>query len=404
MPLYRYRAKNMSGKVSTGILDAASEMAVVYRLREKGRYPTSIEEKKKQTVRLSVGKLFERITQKDLAVFCRQFATALNAGIPILTGLDILRKQNGSPKMRAAVENLYREVQKGKSLSFIMRMHRKVFPQMLVNMIEAGELSGTLDKVMERMASHYEKEYRISQKVKNALVYPSLVAVVAIIVVVILVTVVLPTFVSMFEDTEMVLPLSTRILISISGILRGNILVLLIAAGGLHVLFRVCTKSGAGKRLLDTIRLKVPIMGSVNKKMAAARFARTLGAMVSSGISLLRGIEITMKVVDNTIIRDKLGSVEDHVKTGRGLFQPLKDADIFPPMLIQMVKIGEDTGTLDYMLAKTADVFDSEVENAVTRMTTLLEPAIIVAMAFVVGFIVISLVMPMFDMMTSVNF
>lgn len=404
MPVYQYRAKNRLGEEITGTYEAADRAAVVYMLREKSLYPVGIKEQKKRTNPLSLRRLFSRITHRDLAVFCRQFSTVVNAGVPILASLDILRKQTENARLRETLDILYEEVQKGKNLSGVMAMYRGVFPELLVNMVETGEISGTLDRVMDRMATHYEKEYKINQKVKNALVYPSLIAVVATLVVIFLVTVVLPTFASMFEQMGAVLPVSTRLLMGISYFIRDNWLLLLSLLAGLVLGIKVYARTEGGKGLFDGIKLRIPVIGNVNRKVATARFARTLGALMSSGISLLQGIEVTRKVVQNTVIKKGLEGVEEDVKRGRGLSEPLRNIEAFPPMLIHMVKIGEDTGTLDYILEKTADFFDDEVESAVTKMTTLLEPAIIVVMAVVVAFIVISIVIPMFDMMTQIKF
>lgn len=404
MPVYRYRAKKTDGRYITGVLDANSETEVVRMLKQKNQYTVSIKQCDGNGSSIWIKRNFGKVRQKDLAVFCRQFSTVINAGIPILTSLDILRKQTENPRMRQTVGELYEEVQKGNSLSSVMAVHGEVFPELLVNMIEAGEVSGTLDSVMERMADHYEKEYRISRKVKNALVYPSLIAVVSLFVIIMLVTVVLPTFISMFEDMGATLPLSTRLLVYFSSVITECWPMLLALTVVLCIVFKLHSKTENGRELMDTFKLKAPIVGRVNKKVVTARFARTLGALASSGISLLEGIEVAKKVVGNAVLRKDLIQVEEEVKRGRGLAEPLGNVKILHPMLVQMVKIGEESGTLDYILVKTADIFDDEVESAVTRMTTLLEPAIVVIMAVVVGFIVVSVVIPMFDMMTYLRF
>jgi type IV pilus assembly protein PilC len=404
MPIYRYTAINLSGQEIKGVYDAADRTAVVHMLREKNYFPVDIKENKKISDTVSLKRLFSRVTTKDLSVFCRQFSTVVNAGVPILASLDILRKQTENTRLRETLDILFEEVQKGKNLSQVMGLYKGIFPELLVNMVETGEISGTLDKVMERMAIHYEKEYKLSQKVKNALVYPSIVAIVATAVVTFLVTVVLPTFASMFQQVGAILPPSTRILMSISDLIRKYWLLLLVLLTGSALGVRIYASTEGGKQFFDELKLKMPVIGVVNKKVITARFARTLGALLTSGISVLQGIEITKKVVGNTVIQKSLSGVEEGIKKGKGLSEPLKSIEIFPPMLIHMAKIGEDTGTLDYMLAKTADFYDDEVENAVTRMTTLLEPAIIIGMAVVVGFIVVSIVLPMFELMTNIQF
>lgn len=404
MPTYQYVAKNWQGQEIKGTYDAPDMAAVIYMLKEKRYFPIDIKEKKNEFGTLSLSRLFSKINTKDLSVFCRQFSTMVSAGVPILASLDILRKQTENFRLREAINTVYEEVQKGKNLSQIMGLYKGVFPELLVNMVETGEISGTLDKVMDRMALHYEKEYKLSQKVKNALIYPSIVAAVAIVVVTFLVMVVLPTFASMFQQMGAVLPLSTRILMRTSGLIKNYWPLLFAFAICSALSVKIYVSSEGGREFLDDLKLKLPVIGQVNKKVITARFARTLSTLLTSGISVLQSVEITKKVVGNAVIQNLISQVEDGIKKGRGLSEPLESIEIFPPMLIHMAKIGEDTGTLDYMLAKTADFYDEEVENAITRMTTLLEPAIIIGMALVVGFIVVSIVLPMFDLMTNINF
>lgn len=404
MPVYHYRAKNLLGKYITGTCEAPEKTDVLRMLREKSYYPVLVKELRKRPSWFSLKRLFKRVSYKDLSVFCRQFSTMVNAGVPILACLDILRQQSENSRLRDTLNTLYGEVQKGKNLSLIMGMRKGIFPELLVNMVETGEISGTLDSIMDRMATHYEKEYRMSQKVRNALVYPSMIAVVAIFVVVFLVTVVLPTFAFMFQQMGAILPVSTRLLMLISCSIREYWMMLLAGVAVTMLGIGVYANTEGGRGVFDEIKLRLPIVGNVNKKVATARFARTLGTLTASGISLLQGIEVTKKVVGNTVIRKDLDRVEEDIKRGRGLAEPLKRVEAFPPMLIHMAKIGEDTGTLDYTLEKVADFYDNEVESAVARMTTLLEPAIIIVMAAVVAFIVISIVLPMFDLMTQTNF
>ena len=404
MPNFEYKARNRMGELVTGTYESTDISDVVHMLRNKGFYPVFIEECREEYAGTLMKAVFRRISNKDIAVFCRQFATMINAGMPIPDILDLLGKQAENPRLKTGIESLYHGVQKGKSLSHAMGMGRDVFPELLANMVEAGEISGTLDRVMDRMAGHYEKEYRIRQKVKNAFVYPSLVAVVAVLVVVFLVTVVLPTFASMFQQMGAVLPLFTRMLLGISFFVRKRWMLLVIGTAGLLPGIGWYAKTPAGREFFDLLSIRTPIIGDVNKKVITARFARTLGALVSSGLPLLQGLEVARKVIGNTVVQKGLEGVEEEVRKGRGLAVPLKRVDAFPPMLSHMVRIGEDTGTLDFVLEKTADYYDEEVESTVNRMTTLLEPAIIIVMAIVVTFIVLSIVMPMLDIMTQTNF
>jgi type IV pilus assembly protein PilC len=267
MPVYQYRARTGTGEMITGTYESPDKSDVVIMLRKKGCYPVSIKEQRKKSGDIFFVKYFKKISHRDIAVFCRQFSTMVNAGIPILSGLDILREQIENPALRERVESLYQEVQKGKSMSQVMAVHRDVFPELLINMVEAGEVSGTLDRVMDRMAVNYEKEYKINQKVKNALIYPSLIAVVATLVVIFLVTVVLPTFASMFWQMGATLPLSTRVLMVFSYFIRDWWLLLLTGLIGFLFGIRWYSHTESGRELFDVLRLRIPVMGNVNKKM-----------------------------------------------------------------------------------------------------------------------------------------
>ncbi|HQA47247.1 MAG: type II secretion system F family protein [Clostridiales bacterium] len=404
MTVYEYRARNRMGELVTGTYESSDMSDVVHMLRNKGLYPVFIEECREKRSDTLMKVSFRKVTYKDIAVFCRQFATMINAGMPIPDILDVLGRQTENPRLKTGIESLYHGVQKGKSLSNAMGMERDIFPELLANMVEAGELSGTLDRVMDRMAGHYEKEYRIRQKAKNAFVYPSLVAVVAVLVVVFLVAVVLPAFASMFQQMGAVLPLFTRMLLGICFFVRKRWVLLVIGTAVLLPGIGWYAKTPAGREFFDVLSIRAPVIGNVNKKVITARFARTLGALVSSGLPLLQGLEVAGKVVGNTVVQKGLGKVGEEVRKGKGLAEPLKKVEAFPAMLSHMIRIGEDTGTLDFVLDKTADYYDDEVERTVNRMTTLLEPAIIIVMAIVVTFIVLSIVMPMLDIMTQANF
>lgn len=404
MPVYHFRAENSLGQEITGNCNAANKASAVCMLRRKNYFPLEIKEQNNLFRSPLVKNLLRKVKVRDLAVLCRQFSTLVNAGVPILAALDITRKQMENSGLREALDNLYREVQKGKNLSQVMRTQRDVFPYLLVNMVEVGEISGTLDNVLDRMAVHYEKEYGVMQKVKNALVYPSMVAIAAILVVVFLITFMLPSYVSMYGQIGLILPASTRVLISVSYFIRDNWFLLLIIFGSLMTGFEIFIKTGRGREVYDRLKLTFPLIGNINKKVITVRFSRTLGILLASGISLLQGIEITKKVIENSVIARGLIRVEDDIKRGRGLGASLENVKAFPIMLTHMIKIGEGSGTLDYVLEKTADFYDSEVENAVARIITLLEPVIIIIMAAIVTFIVISIVVPMLDIITHVEF
>lgn len=402
MPVYSYKVKDMSGNLITGTLELDSKSQCIDSLKQKNYYILDIKEEISRQDVLDF-KSMRRVKIKDIAVFCRQFATLINAGLPIVTSLATMKEQVENKKLKNALSEVYEDIQKGKTLSESMKKHKDIFPMLLFNMIEAGEVSGTLDKVMNEMADHFEKENNLNQKIKSALAYPVIVSIIAIFVVIFLITNVLPTFVGMFKNAGAQLPLPTLILLGVSSsiskywyIYIGTIV--LIIFGIMRFL-----KTDEGRRLFDKFILNVPILGPINIKVITSRFTRTLGTLINAGIPLIEAMDVVGKVVGNTVVADGLKAAQEDVKRGIVLSEPLKKMGIFPPMVIQMINVGENSGSLDSILNKTADFYDAEVDAAVSQMTTLIEPLIIVVLASVVGFIVISIVMPMFQMYNFVG-
>lgn len=398
MPTYTYKARDMDGNLITGTMELDTLSSCVDSLKQKNYYILDVKEKvEKKDIFESINSS-RKVKVKDIAVFCRQFSVLINAGISIVASLATLSEQVENKRLKRALNDVYEDVQKGKTLSESMRKHPDVFPMLLFNMIEAGEVSGTLDKVLNEMAEHFEKENNLNQKIKSALAYPAIVSIVAVLVVVFLVTNVLPTFVGMFKNAGAQLPTPTLILLGLSDsiahywyVYLGNIVFLI------FLLLRIM-KTDRGKELFDFLLLKMPIFGPLNVKIITSRFTRTLSTLIGSGIPLMESLSVVEKVVGNTVLANGLKKAEEEIKRGNGLALPLKKIDIFPPMVIQMIKVGEDSGSLDSILRKTADFYDSEVDTAVSQMTTLIEPLIIVFLASIVGFIVVSIVMPMFQM------
>ncbi|HHV73761.1 MAG TPA: type II secretion system F family protein [Thermoanaerobacterium sp.] len=398
MPTYTYKARDMDGNLITGTMELDTLSSCVDSLKQKNYYILDVKEKvEKKDIFESINSS-RKVKVKDIAVFCRQFSVLINAGISIVASLATLSEQVENKRLKRALNDVYEDVQKGKTLSESMRKHPDVFPMLLFNMIEAGEVSGTLDKVLNEMAEHFEKENNLNQKIKSALAYPAIVSIVAVLVVVFLVTNVLPTFVGMFKNAGAQLPTPTLILLGLSDsiahywyVYLGNIVFLI------FLLLRIM-KTDRGKELFDFLLLKMPIFGPLNVKIITSRFTRTLSTLIGSGIPLMESLSVVEKVVGNAVVANGLKKAEEEIKRGNGLALPLKKIDIFPPMVIQMIKVGEDSGSLDSILRKTADFYDSEVDTAVSQMTTLIEPLIIVFLASIVGFIVVSIVMPMFQM------
>ncbi|MFZ7133855.1 MAG: type II secretion system F family protein [Eubacteriales bacterium] len=398
MPTYQYTAKNLNGTTVRGSFEAESKDEVLAYIREKEYIPLQIHEIKNTWNTDINTSIYQRVKPKDLAIFCRQFATTLHSGITVADSLNILRKQTTNKRLAQVLDGLYEDILKGNSLSASMALESKVFPFLLVSMVETGEVSGNLDNIMESMADHFEKEYKLNQKVRSALTYPIVVSVISVLVVIILLTFVMPTFVGMFDSFGAQLPLPTRILMGFSDSIRDFWYLYGICILGMIYGFRMVVTTEKGRYRYHRFKLKMWLFGSLNTKIIMARFASTLSVLLNSGIDILQGMEIVQKVVNNAYIRASLDQVKDDVRKGYGLGQTMENTGKFPPMVYQMVQVGENSGTLDYVLEKVADFYDAEVETAVSQLTTLIEPLIIVVLGCIVGFIVVSMIMPIFDL------
>lgn len=401
MAIYKYKAISERGQVLEGYQEAQSEAEVITILKSNNYYPIVIEEDRGSHVREEL--ISKRITKKDLAVFCRQFYTMLNAGISIINSLDILERQTENRTIKRAISIVLEDVQKGFTLSEGMKKHGKVFPPLLVNMVEAGEVSGNLDVLMERMAIHYEKENKIENKIKNALIYPVVLSIVALGVVIFLLTVVMPTFISMFQTSGLILPTPTRILLTISDWLTLYWYIFI----GIILLFIVALtfigKTENGRLFYDTLKIRIPGIRNMNIKIITSRFTRTLSTLLSSGIPLLQALDVVGRVVGNKLVENQIKKAGEDIKKGVPMSRTIKDMNLFPPMVDSMIRIGEESGALDDILYKTADFYDEEVEASMEKITTMLEPVLIVIMALVIGFIVIAMALPMFDMVGNIE-
>ena len=395
MPEFTYKAQNAAGSMLKGTMEAVNEAFVLQSLRGKGYYPVEI--KKAVPSRELKMDMFLKVGLKDIAVFCRQFATVISAGITITGGLDIMRQQTENRKLKEILDKIFEEVQKGKSLSESMRQFKE-FPALFINMIEAGEASGRLEEVLERMAVYYEKESKLRQKIKSAMMYPILISAAAVGVVVFLVTSILPMFVEMFKGFNVELPLPTRMVLGLSSAMTNYWYIIIPAIILIVYALKRYGKTDEGKYKFDRLVLKLPIFGKINKKIITSRFARTLSILMGSGIPVIQSMEIVEKTIMNAVVEEGIRKCKEDIRKGTGLTKPIAAIGIFPPMLIEMINIGEETGTLDTMLGKTAQFYDEEVDVVIAGLTTLIEPVILVVLGVVIGFIIISIMLPMFDM------
>ena len=403
MPLYTYRVRNQAGKILTGESKFSCEKELALILETKGLTPIEIKVKNAVTD-ISQIKLFQkRVVTKDLAIFCRQFAIILEAGVPISTAMDVMREQTTNPTLKNAMCDLYEDIQKGIQLSNSMRRQGNVFPEMLVNMVKAGELSGQLDRVFARMAEHFEKEFKLNHKIKSALTYPIIVSCVAVGVIFIMMAKVVPSFATILQGFGTEIPSFTRILLSVSNFFK-NFWWLMI--GGIILLvvtMKSYSRSKDGKRFFGGLAIRMPVMKDVTKNIMTARLTRTLGTLMASGVLLIQGMEVTQKILGNAIIAEKIEDVISEVKKGKGLTPPLMAMKYFPPMVLSMIKIGEESGSLDFALEKSADFYDQEVEASLQKLAALIEPIVIIAMALVVAFIILSILYPMMSIYQTMS-
>lgn len=401
MGKFKYRAMNSEGEKIEGSYEADSQNEVMDYIAGNGYYPLFIEEvNESANIKL---KFNTKVKIKDLSIFCRQFYTMLNAGVPILTCLDILANQIQNLKLREATKEIQEEVEKGGILSDAMRKYPDVFPNLLVSLIASGEASGNLDEIMLRMAIHYEKENKINNKVKGAMIYPIILSIVAIVAVVFILTFVMPTFTSIFDQTGTSLPWSTKFLLGFSDMIKNSWLSLLILIILCTIMFRIFLKTEKGILFWHKLKLKLPILKKLNEMIIVSRFTRTLSTLIASGLQLIDSLEIVSRVCGNKIAEDALLKIRDKVMRGESLFSSMEESDVFPPMLYSMVKIGEETGNLDDILNKTADFYDEELESTIQASVAMIEPLLIVIMGLAIGFIVISIMLPMFDSYTKIQ-
>ena len=400
---YEYRARDSKGKLFTGLILAENEAAAAGHVRSKGMYVARIREAKSSQ---DIGVLLQNmrsITTRDLAIFCRQFSTMLEAGLPVLTCLGILGEQTENPRLKDNLQKVYKNVQEGMALARSMEAQTLVFPEIMISMVEAGELGGLLDVVMQRLSIHFEKEHRLNEKVKAAMTYPLAVMGLAVVVVIFVLTFILPTFVDMFASMKVELPFLTRALLALSHFLQAQWLPLLVVAiagsYGLLILFRY-----PGPRMArDRFILHMPVFGALVRKVAVARFTRTLASLIRGGVPLLSALEVVKKTTGNAMIAQTLSDSQESIKEGEDLSTRLGASRIFPPMVVQMVAVGEQSGALDTMLDKVADFYEEDAEDIVNRLSSLLEPFLIGFLGIVIGTIIIAILIPMFDVITNVN-
>ncbi|HXE58620.1 MAG TPA: type II secretion system F family protein [Gemmatimonadales bacterium] len=400
MPLYEYTARNQAGQILKGQQEANSQDEVVRTLRQKRLILVSVREAPKQ-IRLGLGG--RRIGTRDVVIFTRQFATMINAGLPLVQALDILAQQTENKALKEIIRAVVIDVESGHTLADAFSKHPKAFSDLYVNMVAAGEAGGILDTILLRLATFLEKSDALVRKVKGAMVYPGVIVSVAVIAVAVLLIFVIPTFQNMFASVNLELPLPTRIVIGMSELLTSYWWAILATIAAVVFGIRQYYATDRGRRQIDQLLLNAPVLGDLLRKSAVSRFTRTLGTLISSGVSILDGLEITAKTAGNRVIHDAVMQSRQSIAGGETIAAPLEKSKVFPPMVISMIAVGEQTGGLDEMLSKIADFYDEEVDVAVSALLSLMEPVMIVILGVVVGGMVVAMYMPIFDMVNAVQ-
>jgi type IV pilus assembly protein PilC len=400
---FAYVGKDGRGQAVAGAMDGDTEIAVISRLQEMGYLITSLKRRATQPTVEGLLTRFRGVKLKDLTIFTRQLATMINAGLTIIASLAILQQQAASRRLHDVLAKIRGDVEGGLPLSDALAAQPETFNGLYVNMVRAGETGGALDDVLARLSGFLEKELALRQRVKSAMVYPILIATAAAGIVSFIVFFVLPKFVSVFQDLDVPLPLPTRFLISLTLTLnRWWYVLVLILAVGIYG-FRYYIGTPDGRRWFDRVKLRVPLFGPLNRNVLMARFARTLGTLIHSGVPILHALDVVAKATNNVVLIRAVETVRTSIREGESISGPLAASGIFPTMVVQMVAVGERTGALDTMLAKVADFYDTEVEYAVAALTSVLEPALIMVMGGIVGFIVISFYLPLFTLVGAIK-
>ncbi len=402
MPVYVWKGKNRAGKTVKGEMEAPDAEVVTQTLRRQRIEPIRVKEKPKDILE-NVKFLQPRVREKDIVLFTRQFATMIDAGLPLVQCLDILAGQTDNRTFRRMLREIKSDVESGSTFADALRKHPDAFDDLFVNLVAAGEVGGILDTILNRLSVYIEKTMALKKKVKGAMVYPVVVMLIAVAVVAVLLIFVIPVFQRMFEDMGGALPTPTQIVINVSDFFRRYILVMVIAIVLLLVAFRQFYRTRRGRVLVDDLLLRIPVLGDLIRKVSVARFTRTLGTMIQSGVPLLDGLDIVAKTAGNKTIEAAIFKTRASIAEGRTIAEPLGESGVFPAMVVQMIAVGEATGALDSMLSKIADFYDEEVDAAVDALTSLIEPFMLVFLGGTVGGLVVSMYLPIFKIAATVE-
>jgi type IV pilus assembly protein PilC len=401
MPIYKWEGKTAKGAIRKGEMEGPNEAAIRIHLRQQNIVPTKISSKGKE-IKFSLP-FKKKVKQRAVAIFTRQLATMIDAGLPLVQSLEILSAQQEDKVFKNIIREIREDVEGGSTFAGALKKHPVTFNELYTNLVVAGEEGGILDTILTRLANYIEKSEALKKKVKSALIYPATIVGVAVIVVAILMIFVIPVFENLFKSSGQTLPLPTLIVVTLSKLIKKYVVIFIPAMILLFFLFRKYYQTQNGKAVVDRLLLKLPVFGSLFKKIAVARFSRTLGTLVSSGVPILDGLSIVSRTSGNKTIEAAILNARASIREGETIAEPLNRSGIFPPMVIQMISVGESTGALDSMLSKIADFYEEEVDIAVANLTSLLEPFLMVFLGVVIGGVVISMYLPIFSMASAVG-
>jgi len=401
---FLYKARNPAGKLVSGKVEAESRNSAVALLRERKFFVVELKEASAGSFSFKSEIFFrKKVGARDLAILCRQFATMVQAGLPILQCLNILIQQSDNITLKETLKKVAGNLEKGLSLAESIRNFPGVFPQIFISMVEAGEIGGSLDNVLERLAFNFEKEHDIKEKVKSAMTYPAVVILVAVVVMAALLIFVIPSFVAMLNDMKAPIPAPTQIVINTSNFLKSFWYIAILSIAGAMFGYKQAVKKGQGKNMMDRLMLKLPVFGPMINKIIISRFCRSLSTLLMSGVPVLQSLDVVKNIVGNTVIIKSIKETQNSIKEGQNISLPLQKSGVFPPMVTRMMAIGEETGSLDTLLERIADFYEQEVDELVSRLSSMLEPILIVVMGGIVGFIILSIMLPMYSIVTNVK-
>jgi len=402
MAKFKWEGKTRTGNVQKGTMEGASEAVVMAALRSKGIMPTNVKAAGLAEMELNFSFFQPKVTTKDIVVFTRLFATMIDAGLPLVQCLDILARQQQNSTFRKVLTDVKESVESGSTFAEALRKHPKIFDDLFVNLVAAGEVGGILDTILARLAAYIEKALKLKKQVKSAMTYPTTIIGIALIVISVILIFVIPQFQKMFADFGGTLPLPTQIVIDLSDFIMNYFVFIIAGIFGAVFSFKAAYRSPRGREILDDLFLKLPIMGDLIRKVSVAKFTRTLGTMMSSGVPILDGLEIVAKTAGNKTVEKAIYKVRLSISEGKTIAEPMEKSGVFPPMVCQMIAVGEQSGSVDTMLNKIADFYDDEVDDSVANLTAMMEPLLMLFLGVTVGGLVVAMYLPIFKLAGNV--